>query len=364
MSPDLLLLCLDAALVTCAATLAIAAVARRPRTVDAWLVTALSGAVVAHVVLGRQDYSGWISPPFRVDLGATAPWFDVLRNAAPGLFMILVHRRFTDGRRLPPSLLFLFALQLGLEGPLRLAGFAAGLAAEVLPTLLQAVFAGVAAWWTVADWRADLIDARRRSRAVVLLVLAVSVIASSALLRVVIPGGARASYDAHIALSLLNLVLLLVLTARGAGQDLRRDTPASADPARETQQRSADDAALARLQTLLEAERIYRESDLSLAKLAERAGIPEYRMRRLIHQRLGFRNFNSFLHSHRVAEVAAALGDPNLRRMPILTLAFDAGYRSVNTFNRGFREVVGMTPSAYRREADAGAAEAISPEAA
>ena len=91
---------------------------------------------------------------------------------------------------------------------------------------------------------------------------------------------------------------------------------------------------------------------MSLTGLARRVVVPEYRLRRLIHERLGFRNFNAFLHAHRVAEVAAALEDPANRRTPILTLALDAGYQSVNTFNRGFREVTGVTPSEFRQRAD------------
>lgn len=364
MSPDLLLLCLDAALVACTASLGISALARAPRTFDAWLTAALSCAVIAHVVLGRQDYGPWIASPFRVELGGLTPWLDVVRNAAPGLLMILVHRRFTDGAGLPGWLLALFAAQLGLEGPLRLAGLATGVGAEVVPTLLQALFAGAAVWWIVADWRADLIDARRRSRAAVLLALSVSVVASSLLLRVVIPAGVRANYDAHVALSVWNLVLLLALAARGVGQDLGREPQRAAKPTPEPRATSADDAALARLERLLGDDHVYREPDLSLARLTARVGLPEYRLRRLIHERLGFRNFNSFLHAYRIADVVRALDDSGQRRTPILTLAFDAGYQSVNTFNRGFREVMGMSPSAYRREADAVHAAAVSPEAA
>ena len=364
MSPDLLLLCLDAAIVTCAAALGVASVARGPRTLEAGLMAALSAAIVAHVVLGRQDYGAWTAPSFRIDVGAATPWLDVLRNTTPALFMILVHQRFTDEARPPSWLLALIALQLGLEGPLRLTGATSGFSAEIAPTLLQALFAGAAAWWILADWRGDLIEARRRSRALVLLVLAVSIVASSVLLRVVIPSGSRANYDAHVMLSVCNLVLLLSLVVRGGGKDLRREAPAQARTLPRAQPSTAEDAAARRLETLLAVELVYREPDLSLARLAARAGLPAYRLRRLIHQRLGFRNFASFLHAHRVADVVRGLDDPRLRRTPILTLAFDAGYRSVNTFNRGFREVMGVTPSAYRRDADTAEASAVTPEAA
>ena len=99
---------------------------------------------------------------------------------------------------------------------------------------------------------------------------------------------------------------------------------------------------------MLEEGRIYRRAGLSLADLATRVGLPEYRMRALIHEELGYANFNAFLHAYRIREAAAQLRDPALRRMPILTIALSVGYQSINTFNRGFRDVMGMTPSAFR----------------
>jgi AraC-like DNA-binding protein len=39
-----------------------------------------------------------------------------------------------------------------------------------------------------------------------------------------------------------------------------------------------------------------------------------------------------------------------LRRIPILSIALSVGYQSVNTFNRAFREILGVTPSTYRSQ--------------
>ncbi len=39
--------------------------------------------------------------------------------------------------------------------------------------------------------------------------------------------------------------------------------------------------------------------------------------------------------------------------MPILTIALTVGYNSINPFNRAFRDTKGMTPSAYRAQAQA-----------
>jgi AraC-like DNA-binding protein len=79
--------------------------------------------------------------------------------------------------------------------------------------------------------------------------------------------------------------------------------------------------------------------------------VPEYRLRRLINVRLGYRNFNQMLHAYRVADAAAALADPEKRHLPILTIALTAGYQSINPFNRAFKESKGVTPSAFRARA-------------
>jgi len=83
--------------------------------------------------------------------------------------------------------------------------------------------------------------------------------------------------------------------------------------------------------------------------LAQRLGIPEYKLRRLINQRLGYRNFNVFLNNHRIEESKAALADPAQAEVPIITIAMDAGFQSLGPFNRAFKALTGVTPTEYRR---------------
>ena len=97
--------------------------------------------------------------------------------------------------------------------------------------------------------------------------------------------------------------------------------------------------------------RVYHEAGLTIASLAARLKIPEYRLRRLINTKLGYRNFNHMLHAYRVAEASAALADPAQRRLPILSIALSVGYQSINPFNRAFRDLKGTTPSAFRQDA-------------
>ena len=96
--------------------------------------------------------------------------------------------------------------------------------------------------------------------------------------------------------------------------------------------------------------RAYRSEDLSLASLASRLAVPEYRLRRLINQRLGHRNFSANVNGWRLAEAQAALADPAQREMPVLSIALEAGLQSIGPFNRAFKTATGCTPSEFRRE--------------
>ncbi|WP_262689965.1 AraC family transcriptional regulator [Kordiimonas aestuarii] len=104
------------------------------------------------------------------------------------------------------------------------------------------------------------------------------------------------------------------------------------------------------------AREAYLEPGLTITALAEQLQMPEHRLRRLINQHLGFRNFSDFLNHYRVTAAQARLADANTRHVPVLTIAMDLGYGSLGPFNRAFKERTGLTPSEYRRQVLARAA--------
>ncbi len=93
----------------------------------------------------------------------------------------------------------------------------------------------------------------------------------------------------------------------------------------------------------------YREPGLSIAGLAALLDTPEHRLRALINQRLGYRNFSAFLNRHRITEAREKLSSRDDVDLPVLTIAMDLGYNSLPTFNRAFRSETGTTPSEFRR---------------
>jgi AraC-like DNA-binding protein len=356
MSTPLLLLAIDVAAIVCAVLICARILISQPRSRSALLTAMIAFAMACGVLLGRQEFGYWIPPAFRVDLGGWAWLFDLARNLTPGLFMLLCFSVFVEERRFPRWLLILAAIQLCLDEPGR--AFIpqtwryTHLATQTVPALLQMLFASIALYWTAVEWRADLVEARRSARMAVLAVGG-GLIVASGFSQVLIDQGSHANYLAHEALALADLAILAFVLLRVTGSDMGRVLDFdSARPATVLQPKVAtgSDPALARLMTLLEEEHICQKEGLSLAQLAARVGLPEYRLRKLIHEELGYRNFNALLHDYRIREACRQLSNPALRRTPILTIALSVGYASINTFSRGFREIMGMTPSAWREE--------------
>jgi len=90
---------------------------------------------------------------------------------------------------------------------------------------------------------------------------------------------------------------------------------------------------------------------MTISNLAQMAGMPEHRLRRLVNQHLGYRNFADYLNFHRIEAAKSRLSVVADRHVPVLTVAMDLGYGSLGPFNRAFKERAGMTPTAFRKKA-------------
>ncbi|MEP2987755.1 MAG: AraC family transcriptional regulator [Parasphingorhabdus sp.] len=106
---------------------------------------------------------------------------------------------------------------------------------------------------------------------------------------------------------------------------------------------------IAKVTGAMENDHMYREEALTVSALARAMGAQEYLLRRAINQGLGYRNFSQFLNSYRLSEIRTALCDPGKGHLPILTIAYDAGFNSIGPFNRAFKQAYGVTPSQFRR---------------
>lgn len=204
--------------------------------------------------------------------------------------------------------------------------------------------------------RADLIEPRRRLRR-----RFIGIVGGYALLVLVMEMYLRGQCPPAL-FEWLNSVGIFVLVAGVAFAALRIDARAiDVAPARITPvpPPTPEEAALeTQLMRAMREDRLYREEALTIRRLAARLDVQEYRLRRLINARLGFRNFNEFLNRQRIDEALERLADPARKDEPIVRLAMDLGYGSLATFNRAFRMQTGTTPVALRRAALADASEA------
>ncbi|WP_304188176.1 helix-turn-helix domain-containing protein [Phenylobacterium aquaticum] len=216
-------------------------------------------------------------------------------------------------------------------------------------TLETLFFVGLAVAQVLAAWKGDLVEPRRRLRLWV-----IGVAGAYMGLRALsdLTGVRQAAPEAAGLLDSLGLVLVAGAVAlallRIPGGELLFGREATAPPPR----LEPEDAQLAgALDHAMTVDRAYRQDGLTIGALAARQGLTEHRLRRLINQGLGHRNFNAFLNSHRIAEARAALADPTQVQVPILTIALDTGFASLGPFNRAFKAETGQTPTDYRRRA-------------
>ncbi|MBL4787571.1 MAG: helix-turn-helix transcriptional regulator [Kordiimonadaceae bacterium] len=97
------------------------------------------------------------------------------------------------------------------------------------------------------------------------------------------------------------------------------------------------------------------EPELTITRLAEISRIPEHRLRRLINQHLGFRNFADFLNKYRIDAAKVRLSDVAEHNTQVLVIAMDLGYGSLGPFNRAFKARTGQTPTEFRKQAQTAA---------
>lgn len=96
----------------------------------------------------------------------------------------------------------------------------------------------------------------------------------------------------------------------------------------------------------IEADDLYRDSELTLASLAEATGLSTHHLSEVLNQYEG-KNFYQFINSYRISHVCERLKEDTASK--IIDIALDAGFASKSTFNAIFKKFTGSTPSQYRR---------------
>ncbi|HPT30723.1 MAG TPA: helix-turn-helix domain-containing protein [Prolixibacteraceae bacterium] len=101
-----------------------------------------------------------------------------------------------------------------------------------------------------------------------------------------------------------------------------------------------------RLTLLMEEDRYYLRSEVSLHELAVELGTNTSYLSRVINEQTGG-NFHSFLNKFRIEEACRLLKDQRQQVLSMEGIALSAGFRSKSAFHVAFRKFKGMTPSEY-----------------
>jgi YesN/AraC family two-component response regulator len=104
-----------------------------------------------------------------------------------------------------------------------------------------------------------------------------------------------------------------------------------------------------RILVLMEEEKLYQESELTLQQLAGKLSVPTYLVSQAINEGMN-KNFYDLINSYRIDEAKRLLLDPKNISYTILSVGFEAGFNSKTTFNTVFKKFTGLTPTEYREK--------------
>jgi AraC-like DNA-binding protein len=140
------------------------------------------------------------------------------------------------------------------------------------------------------------------------------------------------------------------LVASSPGKPDEPDEPASS--ARRYERSGLSDIEARKLKTsllaVMDSEKPWRDSELTLAMLAERLDSTPHKLSEVLNAEIG-ETFYDFVNGYRVREVQRRIKAGDARALKMLALALDAGFASKSTFNQAFKKHTSQTPSGFRQ---------------
>ncbi len=139
--------------------------------------------------------------------------------------------------------------------------------------------------------------------------------------------------------------IYLILTSLFRVFDHQFELDATRVPTASRYMLSAEDREIAHnLEEMLANGQLHQDSGLNRARLAEKVGIGEHRLSRIINRSFG-KSFSALLNGWRIEEAKQRLLEEDTA---ITKIAFEVGFNSIASFNRVFRENTGMSPTEFR----------------
>lgn len=106
---------------------------------------------------------------------------------------------------------------------------------------------------------------------------------------------------------------------------------------------------LMKLDELVDRQRMFLETELTIDKLAAKIGCSKHHLSQVLNTCMQ-KSFYDYVNYYRVEAAKALLTDEQMVNHKIASIAYDAGFNSLSTFNEVFKKVTGITPSQYRKQ--------------
>ncbi|MCJ8272271.1 MAG: helix-turn-helix domain-containing protein, partial [Psychrosphaera sp.] len=103
---------------------------------------------------------------------------------------------------------------------------------------------------------------------------------------------------------------------------------------------------LSAVQEYMRVHEAFRDSQLTLTRLAEAVGVSTHHLSEVLNQQEG-KNFYQFVNEYRINDICQKMKADNAGK--VLDLAMAAGFASKSTFNAVFKQLTGTTPTQYRK---------------
>ncbi|WP_052257721.1 AraC family transcriptional regulator [Leisingera sp. ANG-DT] len=142
--------------------------------------------------------------------------------------------------------------------------------------------------------------------------------------------------------------------AIGAGRQPEDDAKVSSEPQDE------DLKVFARLTEMMAETSLYRDSEITVARLGRRLGVPARSVSSAVNRVTG-ENISRYINGLRVQHAVGLLKRSDL---PVTDIMLEAGFTSKSSFNTEFRRITGKTPSEYRKSGGGVAPDVLKPVSA
>lgn len=105
------------------------------------------------------------------------------------------------------------------------------------------------------------------------------------------------------------------------------------------------------VQSVMEQQKPFLDSNLSIEQLATMVESNRHHLSQVLNEKLK-KSFYDYINHFRVEQAKFFLTEPARINHKIASIAYDAGFNSLSTFNDVFRKSTGLTPSQFRKQAE------------